>query len=183
MATRVVLFCRAIMLPRPWFPCWWLELFIRVWPSLSAFGCLMLAQLRALRPIFFPSSQLFQLDQVFYAGLAYLIIFTAVYILGRFLGIFANLIPYPNKLDTKWYNVTSGAIAVCISIFVLGMCLTIFSDGADGDGSGAAQQQLYDSLYCQVYPYHIQYPQRSLGESSYRIKDDSVGLLAGFFFY
>ena len=30
---------------------------------------------------FFPSSQLFQLDQVFYAGLAYLIIFTAVYIL------------------------------------------------------------------------------------------------------
>ena len=76
---------------------------------------------------FFPSSQLFQLDQVFYAGLAYLIIFTAVYILGRFFGIFANLIPYPNKLDTKWYNVTSGAIAVCISIFVLGMCLTILA--------------------------------------------------------
>ena len=76
---------------------------------------------------FFPSSQLFQLDQVFYAGLAYLIIFTAVYILGRFFGIFANLIPYPNKLDTKWYNVTSGVIAVCIPIFVLGMCLTILA--------------------------------------------------------
>ena len=120
--------------------------------------------------------------------MGYLIIFTAVYILGRFFGIFSNLIPYPNKLDTKWYNVTSGAIAVCISIFVLGMCLTIlapvriFREGSDGDGSAAAQQQLHDSLYCQVYPYHIQYPQRSLGESSYRIKDDSVGLLAGFFF-
>ena len=75
----------------------------------------------------FPNSQLFHLDKVFYAGLAYLIIFTAVYILGRFFGIFANLIPYPNKLDTKWYNVTSGAIAVCISIFVLGMCLTILA--------------------------------------------------------
>ena len=66
--------------------------------------------------------------------------------------------------------------------FCFGNVPDYFSDGADGDGSGAAQQQLHDSLYCQVYPYHIQYPQRSLGESSYRIKDDSVGLLAEFFF-
>ncbi|KXT85564.1 CvpA family protein [Streptococcus panodentis] len=76
---------------------------------------------------FFPSSQLFHLDKVFYAGLAYLFVFTAVYVLARFFGIFANLIPYPNKLDTHWYNVGSGVIAVCITVFVLQMCLTILA--------------------------------------------------------
>ena len=76
---------------------------------------------------FFPSSQLFHLDRVFYAGLAYLIVFTIVYVLARFLGIFANLIPYPNQWDTKWFNVASGVISVFIALFVLEMGLTILA--------------------------------------------------------
>ena len=76
---------------------------------------------------FFPSNQLFQLDKVFYAGLAYLLVFSLVYIVGRFFGIFVNLIPYPNKWDTKVFNMVSGAIAVFISLFVIEMGLTILA--------------------------------------------------------
>ena len=76
---------------------------------------------------FFASSQLFHLDKVFYAGLAYLLVFSLVYIVGRFLGIFVNLIPYPNKWDTKVFNMVSGAIAVFISLFVIEMGLTILA--------------------------------------------------------
>ena len=71
---------------------------------------------------FFASSQLFHLDKVFYAGLAYLLVFSLVYIVGRFFGI-----PYPNKWDTKVFNMVSGAIAVFISLFVIEMGLTILT--------------------------------------------------------
>lgn len=76
---------------------------------------------------FFSNSQLFHLDKVFYAGLAYLFVFTFVYVLARFVGIFVNLIPYPDKLDTPRYNVASGAIAVFITLFGIEMCLTILA--------------------------------------------------------
>ncbi len=76
---------------------------------------------------FFPNSQLFHLDKVFYAGLAYLFVFTVVYMFARFIGIFVNLVPYPNKLDTPRYNVISGAIAAFITLFGIEMCLTILA--------------------------------------------------------
>lgn len=75
---------------------------------------------------FYPSNQLFQLDKVFYAGLAFLIIYTVVYALARFIGIFIHLVPKGNT-DSLWYNVASGVIAALISLFVIEMCLTILS--------------------------------------------------------
>ena len=51
---------------------------------------------------FFPSDQLFHLDKVFYAGLAYLLVFGICYTIGRFIGLFLHLIP-TKKLDVKWF--------------------------------------------------------------------------------
>lgn len=76
---------------------------------------------------FFPSSQLFHLDKVFYAGLGYLFVFILAYVGARFIGIFINLIPYPNTWDTKWHNIVSGALAVFIALFAFEMCFTILA--------------------------------------------------------
>ena len=65
---------------------------------------------------FFPSSQLFQLDKVFYAGLAYLVIYTIVYSVARFIGIFIHLVPN-KKANERWYNVASGVLAFCVTLF------------------------------------------------------------------
>jgi len=64
---------------------------------------------------YFPNNQLFHLDKVFYAGLAF-----------RFIGIFIHLVPKGNT-DSRWYNVASGVIAVFISLFAIEMFLTVFA--------------------------------------------------------
>ena len=67
--------------------------------------------------------QLFQLDKVFYAGLAYLAVYTIVYSIARFIGIFIHLVPN-KKANERWYNVASGALAVCVTLFGIQMLLT-----------------------------------------------------------
>ena len=59
---------------------------------------------------YFPNNQLFHLDKVFYAGLAF----------------FIHLVPKGNT-DSRWYNVASGVIAVFISLFAIEMFLTVFA--------------------------------------------------------
>ena len=68
----------------------------------------------------------YHLDKVFYAGLAFFIIYTFIYAIGRFIGIFIHLVPKGNT-DSRWYNVASGVIAVFISLFAIEMFLTVFA--------------------------------------------------------
>ena len=75
---------------------------------------------------FFPSRQLFQLDKVFYAGLAYLVIYTIVYSVARFIGIFIHLVPN-KKANERWYNVASGVLALCVTLFGIQMFLTVLA--------------------------------------------------------
>mgnify|MGYP000955935914 FL=1 len=75
---------------------------------------------------YFPSNQLFHLDKVFYAGLAFFIVYAIVYAIARFVGIFIHLVPKGNT-DSRWYNIASGVMAVLVSLFVIEMFLTIFA--------------------------------------------------------
>ena len=75
---------------------------------------------------FFPSDQLFHLDKVFYAGLAYLLVFGICYTIGRFIGLFLHLIP-TKKLDVKWLRIGSGVLSLLVTLFVLQMALTILA--------------------------------------------------------
>ena len=70
--------------------------------------------------------QLFHLDKVFYAGLAFFIVYAIVYAIARFVGIFIHLVPKGNT-DSRWYNIASGVMAVLVSLFVIEMFLTIFA--------------------------------------------------------
>ena len=75
---------------------------------------------------FFPSGQLFQLDKVFYAGIAYLLVFGICYSIGRFIGLFLHLIP-TKKLDVKWFRIGAGILSLLVTLFVLQMSLTILA--------------------------------------------------------
>ncbi|GGE36190.1 CvpA family protein [Streptococcus himalayensis] len=75
---------------------------------------------------FFSSQQIFELDQVFYAGLAFLILYTIVYSLGRFVGIFLHLLPL-RYLDERTYNVAAGLCSVFVTLFGLQMMLTVLA--------------------------------------------------------
>ena len=75
---------------------------------------------------FFPSDQLFQLDKVFYAGLAYLLVFGICYSIGRFIGLFLHLIP-TNKLGGIWFRIGAGVLSLLVTLFVLQMALTILA--------------------------------------------------------
>ena len=75
---------------------------------------------------YFPSNQLFHLDKVFYAGLAFFIVYAIVYAVARFVGIFIHLVPKGNT-ESRWYNIASGVLAILVSLFVIEMFLTIFA--------------------------------------------------------
>lgn len=75
---------------------------------------------------FFPSDQLFQLDKVFYAGIGYLLAFTVFYCIGRFIGLFFNLVP-TKKLGGKYFRIGAGVLSVGVTLFVLQMMLTILA--------------------------------------------------------
>ncbi len=71
-------------------------------------------------------ANLFQLDDIFYAGLAYVLIFVMIYLIGRVIGIFIILVPQPEKnwriASINW----SGVIAVVITLLVI-LGLTVLS--------------------------------------------------------
>ena len=75
---------------------------------------------------FFPSAQLFQLDKVFYAGLAYLLVFGICYSIGRFIGLFLHLI-LTKKLGGTWVRIGAGVLSLLVTLFVLQMALTILA--------------------------------------------------------
>ena len=76
---------------------------------------------------FYANRYLFQLDDIFYAGLAYVLIFVLVYLIGRVIGIFMHLVPQPEKLEDRKYQIGAGVIAVVITLLVIQMGLTILS--------------------------------------------------------
>ena len=69
---------------------------------------------------------MFDLDQIFYAGLAFLTIYLLVYAIMRFLGIFMHLIRYIGS-DTPKMNLISGALSVLVTIVSLQLGLTILA--------------------------------------------------------
>ncbi len=76
---------------------------------------------------FYANRYLFQLDDIFYAGLAYVLIFAMIYLIGRVIGIFMHLVPQPEKLEDRKYQIGAGVIAVVITLLVIQMGLTVLS--------------------------------------------------------
>ena len=60
---------------------------------------------------FYANRYLFQLDDIFYAGLAYVLIFAMIYLIGRVIGIFMHLVPQPEKLEDRKYQIGAGRVS------------------------------------------------------------------------
>ncbi|VGU36991.1 colicin V production family protein [Streptococcus pyogenes] len=75
---------------------------------------------------FFKSVDIFVLDKVYYAGLAFFIIFLLGYVLSRFLGIFVHFLLL-NYFDNQWTKCLSGGLAFLVSLLFLNMLLSIFA--------------------------------------------------------
>lgn len=75
---------------------------------------------------YFDEKYLFDLDMVFYAGLAFLLIYVLVYVLVRFIGIFVHLLEDFNP-DTKVSNLVSGVLSVLVTFVSLQIVLILLA--------------------------------------------------------
>ncbi|MTB63569.1 CvpA family protein [Streptococcus sp. zg-86] len=73
---------------------------------------------------YFEPQYLFSLDKIFYAGLAFLVVYGVVYTLLRLLGLLVHLLRFADP-DTRVTNLISGALAVLVAIVSLQIVLTI----------------------------------------------------------
>ncbi|MGT2715640.1 CvpA family protein [Streptococcus respiraculi] len=73
---------------------------------------------------YFDSQYLFSLDKIFYAGLAFLVVYILVYATMRLLGLLMHLLRFADP-DTTATNVISGALAVFVALISLQILLTI----------------------------------------------------------
>ena len=123
---------------------------------------------------FFPSDQLFHLDKVFYAGLAYLLVFGICYTIGRFIGLFLHLIP-TKKLDVKWLRIGSGVLSLLVTLFVLQMALTILATVPLAVIQNSLEKKYSSQTHHPKCPFYDKSYQTTLGDKFNRIKR------AGFF--
>ena len=75
---------------------------------------------------FFTKVDLFDLSYVYYAGLAFLLIFVAVYLLVRLLGIFLHLAKI-DRFDSVRTNCVSGALSVLVTLLFFSQLLSVLA--------------------------------------------------------
>ena len=99
---------------------------------------------------YFNSQYLFDLDQIFYAGLAFLVIYTLVYALMRFLGIFVHLVRDAGP-ETRHSQLISGGLSLLVTLISLQIVLTILATVP----VAAVQDSLHDSLLANAIIQYI----------------------------
>ena len=75
---------------------------------------------------FFTDVNIFNLDQVYYAGVAFTAIYVVVYLLFRFIGILVHLAPI-NHFDNVKMNCVSGVLAILVTLVFFNLSLTILA--------------------------------------------------------
>lgn len=76
---------------------------------------------------FFVSENVFGLNRLYYAGVAFFIIYLAVYLIFRFLGIFAHAFEYSRLEELAYQRSIAGGLAVLITAFGLATFFTILA--------------------------------------------------------
>lgn len=75
---------------------------------------------------FFTDVTVFELDRVYYAGVAFLTVYILSYLAFRLLGIFLHVINL-DKYDSSLYNSISGGLSVLMTILIFSMGTTILA--------------------------------------------------------
>lgn len=75
---------------------------------------------------FFKSVNIFALDNVYYAGVAFIFLTLTTYMVFRLIGIFAHLAPIDSFDQPKW-NSIAGVLSSLICLFFIAMVFTAFA--------------------------------------------------------
>lgn len=75
---------------------------------------------------FFTDVNIFDLDKVYYAGVAFTAIYLLVYCLFRLVGILVHLLPL-HRFDNVKINSISGVLAVLVALVFFGLVLTLLA--------------------------------------------------------
>lgn len=80
---------------------------------------------RGSQVLFFESGILFDLDQVFYSGLGFLMAFSLVWLLGRILGTFLIFFPWKWTWDSLPASLLSGGLSLLLTWYRVEMVIFI----------------------------------------------------------
>ena len=75
---------------------------------------------------FFKSVDLFDLSQVFYAGIAFFSIYVVAYLIFRFLGIFVHFTKI-DRFDKLYFRLISGGLSLLVTICFLGLFFNVLA--------------------------------------------------------
>lgn len=75
---------------------------------------------------FFTDVSLFDLGQVFYSGVAFILCYTAVYLFVRFLGVIFHVVKW-QPLDSQLGKILAGTLSLLVSASVLTMLLSLLA--------------------------------------------------------
>lgn len=75
---------------------------------------------------FFKSVNLFALDNIYYAGVAFIITTLVIYLVFRLIGVFAHVLPL-ESLDSPTLNGIAGGLSALVSLLFMAMILTALS--------------------------------------------------------
>lgn len=75
---------------------------------------------------FFTDVSIFDLDRVYYAGVAFIAIYVVVYALFRLLGIVVHLLPL-HHFDNVKVNCVSGVLAILVTLISCNLLLTLLA--------------------------------------------------------
>lgn len=91
---------------------------------------------------FFKDISKFQLSHVYYAGVAFVFIYSLSYLVGHLLGVLLHLAPVEH-FDSLQNNIISGFLAVLVCLLFMSMCLTILATVP----MSFVQEKLWNSLF------------------------------------
>lgn len=75
---------------------------------------------------FFTKVNIFSLDTVYYAGLAYTAIAVIAYFVLRLLGVLVHLAPI-NYFDGRWTNIASGCLSALVTLIFSSLFVTVLA--------------------------------------------------------
>ncbi|TWS94775.1 MULTISPECIES: CvpA family protein [unclassified Streptococcus] len=94
---------------------------------------------------FFTNRDIFSLDDVFYAGVAFFLLYLSVYLTGRILGLFVHLFKV-DSLTSAFRNILAGGLSVLVTLLGISMVLTILATVP----LTSLQERLYSSGFVRV---------------------------------
>ncbi|MGT2934500.1 CvpA family protein [Streptococcus castoreus] len=100
--------------------------------------------------LFFKTINIFDLNKVYYAGIAFFALFLLTYALVRLVGVLVHLFQI-DSFESLWTKVFSGVLALLVSLLFLSMVLTILVTVP----MPAIQQHLHASLFGRLLIEHF----------------------------